>query len=130
MIIAFLIRLAITAMSLWVAAGIIPGIEIEGTGNIFLAALLLGIVNAFVRPIAVILTLPISALTLGFFLLVINAAMLGLVAYLMDDFAIAGFFSALLGSVIISVVSAWALWTIGPRDDLNLIIMKNKKFDR
>ncbi len=128
--IAFLIRLAITAMSLWVAAGIVPGIEIEGTGNIFLAALLLGIVNAFVRPIAVILTLPISALTLGLFLLVINAAMLGLVAYLMDDFVIHGFFSALLGSLIVSIVSTWALWTIGPRDDLELIIMKNKKFDR
>jgi len=128
--IAFLIRLAITAMSLWVAAGIVPGIEIEGTGNIFLAALLLGIVNAFVRPIAIILTLPISVLTMGIFLLVINAAMLGLVAYLMDDFVISGFFSALLGSLIVSIVSSWALWTIGPRDDLELIIMKKNKFDR
>jgi len=122
---SLLIRLCITAMSLWVAAGIVPGINIDGTGNFFLAALLLGIVNAIVRPIAVILTLPISALTLGLFLLVINAGMLGLVAYMMDDFTISGFFSALLGSLIISVVSTWALWTIGPRGDLELIVMKN-----
>lgn len=130
MIIALLIRLAITAMSLWVAAGIIPGIEIEGTGNIFMAALLLGIVNAFIRPIAVILTLPISAITLGLFLLVINAAMLGLVAYLMDDFVIHGFFSAILGSFIISVVSTWAMWTIAPKEDIQLSFMKKDKFDR
>lgn len=125
---SFIIRLSITAMSLWVAAGIIPGIEIEGTGNIFLAALLLGIVNAFVRPIIIILTLPISVFTLGIFLLVINAGMLSLVAYMLDDFTISGFFPALFGSLIISIVSTWALWTIGPRDDLELIIMKNKKY--
>ena len=128
--ISLLIRICITAMSLWVAAGIVPGIEIEGTGNFFMAALLLGVVNVLIRPIAIILTLPISAITLGLFLLVINAGMLGLVAYLMDDFSITGFFPALLGSLIISIVSTWAMWTIGPRNDIELIIMKNNRYKR
>lgn len=130
MIINLLIRIAITAMSLWVAAGILPGIEIDGTWNFFIAAILLGVVNLLVRPIAVILTLPISVLTLGIFLLVINAGMLSLVAYIMDDFAIAGFFSALFGSLIISVVSTWSLKTLGTNQDVELAFIKNNKFKR
>jgi len=130
MIINILIRIAITAMSLWVAAGILPGIEIEGTWNFFIAAILLGVVNILIRPIAVILTLPISVVTLGIFLLIINAGMLSLVAYMMDDFAIAGFFSALFGSLIISIVSAWSLKTLGTNQDVELTFMKDNKFKR
>lgn len=130
MIINLLIRIAITAMSLWVAAGILPGIEIDGTWNFFIAAILLGVVNLLVRPIAVILTLPISVITLGVFLLIINAGMLSLVAYIMDDFAIAGFFSALFGSLIISLVSAWSLKTLGTNQNVELSFMKGGKFRR
>jgi len=105
---AFLTRLLITALGLWVAAAIVPDFEIEGFGNLLLAAFLFGLVNAVVRPVMVILTLPITILTLGLFLLVVNGAMLGLVAWMMKDFHIAGLFPAILGSIVMSVIS-WAV---------------------
>jgi putative membrane protein len=100
----FLIRLLIAAAGLW-AASLVPGISIASTSTLLIAALLLGVVNAVVRPVLVVLTLPITVITLGLFLLVINAAMLGLVAWLLEDFSIQGFGPALLGSVVVSVVS-------------------------
>ena len=78
--IGFALRLLIVAFGLWLASTLVPGIEVQGLGTLLAAALLLGIVNAIVRPLIIILTLPITVLTLGVFLLVINAAMLGLVA--------------------------------------------------
>ena len=87
----FLIRLAIGAFGLWMADLLLSGISIDGTSTLLLAAFLLGVVNAFVRPIFVILTLPLTLLTLGLFLLVINAAMLGLVAAMLPGFHVAGF---------------------------------------
>jgi putative membrane protein len=86
----FLVRLLIAALGLWLAQALVPGVEIHGTGTLLVAALLLGIVNAFVRPLVVLLTLPITIVTLGFFLWVVNAAMLGLVAALLDGFTLAG----------------------------------------
>src|SRR5438477_332450 len=79
----FLVRLLITALGLWVAQAIVPGVEIRDVGTLFLAALLLGIVNAVVRPLIVILTLPITVLSLGLFLLVVTAAMVAVVAALL-----------------------------------------------
>jgi len=79
------------------------------------AALLLGLVNAIVRPLLVILTLPFTILTLGLFLLVINAAMLALVAWMFDNFSIAGFWPALLGSIVVSLIGWLASYFIGPR---------------
>jgi len=105
---AFLTRLLITAFGLWVASAIVPGFEIEGFWNLILAALLFGIVNAVIRPVMVILTLPLTILTLGLFLLVVNGAMLGLVARMMDSFSITGLFPAALGSIVVSVI-AWAV---------------------
>jgi len=93
----------IVALSLWLAAKLVPGISIEGGWTLLFAAALLGVVNAIVRPIVVLLTFPITLLTLGLFLLVINAAMLGLVARLLGDFSIAGFASALMGAIIVSL---------------------------
>ncbi|HUO81344.1 MAG TPA: phage holin family protein [Gammaproteobacteria bacterium] len=100
---SFLLRLLIGALSLWLAAAIVPGMQITGIGTLFLAALLLGLVNAVVRPIFILLTLPLTLLTLGLFLLVVNAAMLGLVAAMLDGFSLDGFFPALLGSLIVSL---------------------------
>lgn len=120
----FFFRLLATAAGLWIAAAIVPGIEVGESSTFFLAAILLGIVNAFVRPIIIVLTLPISVLTLGLFLMVINAGMLGLVAWLLDDFALSGFFAALLGSFIISIVSWWTSWSIGPEGDIELITFR------
>jgi len=101
----FLARWIITAFGLWVAAAIVPGIHIAGFWNFILAALLFGVVNAFVRPLVVLFTLPLSILTLGLFLLVINGAMLGLVAAMLEGFRISGLFPAILGSLVVSFIS-------------------------
>jgi putative membrane protein len=125
----FLLRLATVALGLWLASELVPGLEVRSGWTLILSALLLGIVNAFVRPVAVILTLPLSILTLGFFLLVINAGMLGLVALLLDGFSISGFWSALFGSVIISVVGWLASWFIGPRGRIEVMV-RHDRHDR
>lgn len=109
----FLLRVAIVALGLWLATMILPGLYFESAGYLLGAALLLGIVNAIVRPIAVILTLPLTLLTLGLFLLVVNAAMLGLVALLLEGFRISGFWTALGGSLIVSITGWVASGLIG-----------------
>lgn len=102
----FIIRVLIVAAGLWVASKIVPGVTIDDAGTLLIAALLLGIVNAFVRPVVVILTLPLTILTLGLFLLVINAAMLSLVAWMLDGMIVAGFWPALFGSIVVAI-TAW-----------------------
>jgi putative membrane protein len=103
----FLLRAAVAALGLWLATQILPGLRFDGPGVLIGAALLLGLVNAVVRPIAVVLTLPLTLLTLGLFLLVINAGMVGLVALLLDGFRVSSFWTALGASLIVSIVS-WA----------------------
>ena len=101
----FLLRVAIVALGLWLATYLLPGLHFDSPGYLLAAALLLGIVNAIVRPIAVVLTLPLTLLTLGLFLLVVNAAMLGLVALLLAGFQISGFWTAVGGALIVSITS-------------------------
>lgn len=103
----FLARLFITAFALWVATEVVPGVEVRGLGTLLLAALVFGLVNAVVRPVAVLLSLPLTLVTLGAFLLVVNAAMLGLTAAVLPGFAVAGFWPALFGALVVAVVS-WA----------------------
>ncbi len=122
----FLVRLLINAVGLWLAAAIVPGIEISGAFTLILAALLMGIVNALVRPIVVVLTLPLTIVTLGIFLLVINAGMFGLVAWMLDGFVVSGFFSALFGWLIVSLVSAVASWFIGPKGRYEVLIVERR----
>lgn len=110
----FLLRTLITAVGLWVA-GALAGIHIEGVGTLIAAALLLGIVNAVIRPILIILTLPVTILTLGVFLLIINAAMLGLVAALLGGFSIDGMGWAVLGSIVVTVLGWIGNAFIGPK---------------
>ena len=119
-----LLRLLICALGLWLASALLPGIHISGTGTLLLAALLLGIVNAVVRPVLVLLTLPITVLTLGLFLLVINAATLGLVAALLDGFTISGFFSALFGALIVSLTGWISSWYIGPSGRVEVLVVR------
>jgi putative membrane protein len=119
----FIVRAAITALGLWLASRLVPGFRIEGTGTLILAAFLLGIVNAVVRPLILILTLPLTLLTLGLFLFVVNAAMVGLVAALLDGFTISGFFSALLGSLIVSFTAWFASWYIGPKGGIEVLVV-------
>ena len=102
---SFLLRAAFAAFGLWLASQVVPGITIDGAGTLAGAAILLGVVNAIVRPVLVVLTLPITILTLGLFLFVVNAASFGLVAYFLSGFHIDGFWPALLGSLLVSVIS-------------------------
>jgi putative membrane protein len=104
----FVIRAAIAGAGVWMASEIVPGITARSAGTIVLAAVLLGLVNATLRPIAVLLSLPLTLVTFGLFLVLVNAAMLGLVALLLPGFSISGFWAAIGGAIIVSVVS-WAL---------------------
>jgi putative membrane protein len=125
--IGFLLRLFVVALGLWLASALVPGIEVQGLWTVLGAALLLGIVNAVVRPLLVILTLPITLLTLGLFLLVVNAAMLGLVAWMFDNFTIAGFWPAVLGSIVVSLTGWLASYFIGPRGRIEVIVLRHRR---
>jgi putative membrane protein len=109
----FLLRAVIAAGGLWLASRWVGGFAITSTATLLIAAALLGVVNAVVRPIAVVLTFPITIVTLGFFLLVINAGMVSLVAWVLPDFTIAGFWPAVLGALVVSLVSWLGSWFIG-----------------
>jgi putative membrane protein len=125
----FLLRTLISALGLWIAAALVPGMTFRGPGALLLAAVLLGVVNALVRPLAILLTLPITLVTLGLFLLVVNAAMLALVAALLDGFELAGFWSALFGSLIVSVTASVASWWIGPRGRFEVIVVRRHQLE-
>ena len=120
----FFLRTLITLLGLLLASAIIPGVSIDGTGSVILAAILLCLVNGFVRPIAFLLTLPITIITLGLFLFVLNAAMFGLVASMLDNFIVAGFWSAIFGSLVVSITSTIASWYIGPDGRIDVIVVR------
>ncbi|HMB32611.1 MAG TPA: phage holin family protein [Methylomirabilota bacterium] len=101
----FLIRVLVNALAIMLAASILPGIHVEGLVPALVGGLLLGLVNAVVRPVLIILTLPITLVTLGFFLLVLNALCFWLVASLVKGFYVAGFWAAFLGAIVVSIVS-------------------------
>jgi putative membrane protein len=101
----FALRAAIAALGLWLATLLVGGLAIADPVTLVLAVLLLGLCNAVVKPILVILTLPATVLTLGLFLLVINGVVLALVAWILPGFTIAGFGSAMLGALIVSITS-------------------------
>ncbi len=109
----FFFRLVITGLGLWVAETIVPGVRIDGWGNLVVAALLLGIVNAVIRPIILILTLPLTVLTLGLFILVVNGISVALVAWLMPGFALAGLWAAILTSIVVGLTSWFASAFVG-----------------
>lgn len=101
-------RIAITALALLLVAKLSIGVEIEGLTGALVAAVVLGILNTLVRPLLVILTLPITILTLGLFILVINASLFYLTASFIDGFAVSSFWAALFGSVLVSIISSIA----------------------
>ena len=103
----FLARLLVTAFGLWVADQLLSGIRFDSTGSLWLAALLLGTANAIVRPVVFFLTLPITLLTLGLFIFVINGAMVLLVSRLMPSFHIDGLGTAVLASIVVGL-TGWA----------------------
>jgi putative membrane protein len=117
----FLLRGLVAALGLWAATALLDGISINSAMTLVLAGLLLGLVNAIVRPFALLLSLPALVITLGLFLLVVNAAMLGLVALLLPGFQIAGFWTAVGGAIIVSIVSWIGSWFIGSRGRVEII---------
>jgi len=104
----FLLRVVVNALAIMLAASIVPGISVDGLVPALVGGLLLGLVNAVVRPVLIILTLPITLITLGLFLLVLNGFCFWLVASIVKGFSVSGFWSAFLGALIVSVVS----WTM------------------
>ena len=121
----FILRGLIAALGLWAATEMLDGFTIDTATTLVIAGLLLGVVNAIVRPFALLLSLPALLLSLGLFLLVVNAAMLGLVALMLPGFRIAGFWTAVGGAIIVSVVSWIGSWFIGSRGRVEVIRHKN-----
>jgi putative membrane protein len=117
----FLFRLIITALGLFAAAHIVPGVHIRGIGTLVVAALLLGIVNAVIRPIVLVLTLPLTVLTLGLFIFVVNGISLALVAWLVPGFYLSGLWAAILGSIVVGLTSWFASTFVGNRGRLENI---------
>ena len=101
----FLLTWLATAVSLIITAFIVPGFAIISFSSALFGAVILGLVNAIVKPILVLFTLPLTILTLGLFLLVVNAIALGLVSYLTPGLTITGFFPALFGSIVLTFIS-------------------------
>ena len=122
----FLLRAVVTGIGLWLASEIVPGVEFRSTETLIAAALLLGIVNAFVRPVLVVLTFPITLLTLGLFLIVINALMIELVAWLLKGFVVAGFWPAFFAAIIVSLTS-WVMsgWIGPPHGRIDVVTVRH-----
>jgi putative membrane protein len=122
--IGFLLRAAIVALGLWLATLWVGGVRIDSATTLVLAGILLGIVNSVIRPIAIVLTLPMTLVTLGLFLLVINAGMVALVAWMLPGMHLAGFGSAFWTSVIVSLTSMVGSWFIGPKGRFEVIVKR------
>ncbi len=101
----FLVHWAITALSLWAASHIFRGLKFDQTSSLIIAALLLGFANAIVKPLLILLTLPLTLITFGLFILVINALMILLVARLVKGFHVSSFWTAFFASIFVSILS-------------------------
>jgi putative membrane protein len=121
----FLFRAVIVALGLWLATRWVPGVTIDSPSTLILAGILLGVVNSIVRPIAILLTLPMTILTLGLFLLVINGAMVALVAWMLKGMHVASFGAAFLTALIVSVVSMVGSWFVGPKGRFEVIVKRH-----
>ncbi|MBV5260318.1 phage holin family protein [Synechococcus moorigangaii CMS01] len=114
----FLLTWLATAGSLFLTAILVPGLEISGFTSALIGAIALGFVNAIVKPILILLTLPLTILTLGLFLLVVNAIALGLVGYLTPGLTVNGFFPAVIGSLVLTFISSLINQLLGQDDEL------------
>ena len=111
----FIVQAVVTAIGLWASAKLVPGVEFTSTGSLIAAAIILGLVYAFVRPLMVILTLPLTIVTFGLFLLVVNAAMIGLTAMFLGGFVVDGLWAG-IGAAIVTGVVSWIAGSIFPDD--------------
>jgi len=108
----FFLHWIVTAIALGAAAYVVPGIHITSGPVLIIAALVLGFVNAIVRPVLVVLTLPLTVLTLGIFFFIVNGVAFGLAAALVPGFTVASLGSAILGAVVVALVSSVFTWLI------------------
>jgi putative membrane protein len=109
----FIVQFLVTCLALWLAAEVVPGVGFTDTPSLLLAAVLLGIANAIVRPVLTVLTFPLTLITFGLFLLVVNAAVIGLVAALLGGFVVDGLWAGIGAAIVTGVVSWVAGWFIG-----------------
>ena len=109
----FIVQFLVTCLALWLAAQVVPGVAFSDTPTLLLAAVLLGIANAIVRPILTFLTFPLTLLTFGLFLLVVNATVIGLVAALLGGFVVDGLWAGIGAAIVTGLVSWVAGWFIG-----------------
>ncbi len=100
-----IVQFLVTALALWLAAKLVPGVSFASTGSLLAAAFLLGLVNAIVRPILTFITFPLTVVTFGLFLLVVNAATIGLVASWLGGFTVAGFWPGIGAAIVTGLVS-------------------------
>lgn len=107
----FILKILVTSLAVFFGAYLLEGVEIKGYPTAILVALLVGFLNAFLRPVLIILTIPITLLTFGLFLLFINAGIILLADYALDGFAVNSFFTAMIFSILVSVLS-WLLEAI------------------
>lgn len=105
MLLSVILHWVLTAVILMIVDAILPGITISGFGTAMIAALVMGLVNFFIKPVLSLLTLPLNMLTLGLFSFIINAIMFALVAWLVPGFEVASFFSALIGSLLLALMT-------------------------
>ena len=122
----FLVRLLISACGLWLASKLSSGVRFDDGGTLVAAALLLGVVNAFVRPVAILLTLPFTILTLGLFLLVVNGAMVSLVAWMLPGFHLAGLGAAILAAIVVGITGWIASAAIGPSGGIEVLAIERR----
>ena len=108
-----IVQFLVTAFGLWLAAQVVPGVDFTQTGSLIAAAVLLGIANAVVRPLLVIVTFPLTVVTLGLFLLVVNAAVIGLVASLLGGFVVDGLWPG-IGAAIVTGLVSWIAGSLVP----------------
>jgi putative membrane protein len=111
--IRFLVQALVTMLGLWLSAQIVPGVDFTSTGSLIAAAIILGLVNAVVRPILVVVTFPITVVTLGLFLLVVNAAMIGLTAMFLGGFEVIGLWAG-VGAAIVTGAVSWIAALLSP----------------
>ncbi len=122
----FLIRLCLNALALLIVSTVVPGIEVRGVLPALAAAFFLGVVNAVIRPVIVILTLPLTIMTLGLFIFVINASLLKLVSLIVNGFEVHGFWAAVFGAVLLSLVSGLLNFFINERGRVEIMIHRER----
>ena len=120
----FILRAAVAALGLWLASQWVDGLHFADQNTLIIAAVLLGVVNALVRPLVLLLTLPLTLASLGLFVFVVNAGMLALVARLLPGFTLSGFRAALLGAIVVGLAGWVGSWFIGPRPRVAVVIQR------